>query len=188
MKNQKKKSLFCRMLAAALCFAMMAGIFMPVTVQAASSNNVTLKYKGKTINLFNEEYGAMLYSEIKKSFGEADKISEVPSGFTEETSTKYKYETDGFKFIIIQNTSTKDKTNFYLRSLEIKITSTKAALNGIKVGMPYSKVLKKLEKLYGEDHVSTQKNKKKISIENMGFPMIYSFKNGKVSKIYFYYI
>lgn len=185
MKNQKKK-LSCKLLAAVLCFAMMISAIAPITARSAASQAMTLKYKGKTLTIPDGEGGSLqfpLYDEIQKAFGKADKISEEETMYTEETATKYKYKADGFNFTIIQNESS---TQSYVGPATIKITSTKAVLNGIKVGMPYNKVLKKLEKNYGKDNITTQKNKKKIT-QNLGMITEYTFKNGKISKMYFYY-
>lgn len=200
MKKQNKKTLLCKFLAAVLCFAMMVSAIAPVTAQAASAKALALKYKGKTVNMLDAPYdggwdeGLHIpnYEEIKKAFGKADKISTLPSEYTEETATLYRYKADGFKFEFIQNDNIKSKT-FYLSNVMIRITSAKASLNGIKVGMSYNSVLKKFEKIYGKEHITTQKNKKKISLwvlgeaQKGGMPIEFTFKNGKVSRMYVFY-
>ena len=72
-------------------------------------------------------------------------------------------------------------SNADMYSVTIEISSKKAALNGIKVGMPYNKVKKNLEQKYGKQRVITQDDKKVINL-TYG-----PFKNGKVSSIYFFH-
>lgn len=195
MKNQEKKTLLCRALAAVLCFAMLFSAIAPVTTQAASAKALALKYKGKTVNIFDcpaviddwNDYKCAAYGKIKKAFGKPDKVSTDLFGL-EEKITAYTYQADGFKFQFSVLESEKNDPAS-LRRITIKITSTKAVLNGIKVGMPYDEALKKLEKNYGSGHITTQDNKKKIVLwvlddEPAGIPIEFTFKNGKVSKMY----
>ncbi len=71
--------------------------------------------------------------------------------------------------------------------LNIKIISGGAALNGIKVGMSFKDVQKKLEKEYGKSFVKISKNKGKIELLYLDYlPIQYKFKNGKVSKMKFF--
>lgn len=186
MKGQNRKTLLCRALAAALCFAIMAGVFMPVTAQAASKVELALKYRGKTVVVEKLDADDMdldaagihqtPYKKIKKAFGDARQY-EINGG------TAYEYKDSGFEFVMepeIENTD--------VYGLKIEITSKKAALNGIKVGMSYSQAKKKLEKKYGKSRVITQDDKKAIMLTYGPFmPVSYSFKKGKVSKIYVFH-
>lgn len=186
MKDQKRKTLLCRALAAVLCFAMMAGVFMPVTAQAASKVELALKYRGKTVVVEKLDADDMdldaagihqtPYKKIKKAFGDARQY-EINGG------TAYEYKEKGFKFVLEPET---DNTDVY--GIQIEITSKKAALNGIKVGMSYSQAKKNLQKRYGKSRVITQEDKKTIMLTYGPFmPVSYSFKNGKVSSINFFH-
>lgn len=183
MKTKKQKKLLSKMIAAVLCFAMMVSIIAPVTAQAASKVELALQYKGKTVVVEKLDADDMelditgqhqaSYKKIKKAFGEARKYKSYGG-------TAYEYKEKGFLFTM---EPWGDSTGLY--GLEIKITSEKAALNGIKVGMSYSKVKNTLEKKYGKSRVITQKDKKQIQLTYGPFmPITYTFKNGKVSKIY----
>lgn len=183
MKNQKKKTLLCKVLAAALCLAMIFGVIAPATAQAASKVELALKYKGKTVVVEKLDADDMeldvttgchqaSYTKIKKSFGAARK-------YDGNGGTAYEYKDTGFLFTL----EPWDGSDMY--SLTIEITSAKAALNGVKVGMSYSQAKKKLEKNYGKSRVITQDDKAAIMLTYGPFmPITYSFKNGKVSKIY----
>lgn len=186
MKNQKKNTLLCQVLAALLCFAMMVSAIAPVTARAASKVELALKYKGKTVvvekldaddmQLDMEGCHQASYEKIKNAFGDAKQL-ELNGG------TAYEYKEKGFLFLMVPEIG---RTDMY--ELQIEITSKKAALNGIKVGMSYSKAKKKLENKYGKSRVVTQKDKKQIQLTYGPFmPIEYSFKNGKVSKIYIFH-
>ncbi len=186
MENQKKKTLLCKALAAVLCFAMLASVFVPATAQAASKVELALTYKGKTVVVEKLDADDMeldlsgchqaTYKEIKKSFGDARQYK-INGG------TAYEYKDKGFLFVMEPETGSTD-----IYSISIKITSKKASLNGIKVGMSYSKAKKKLEKKYGKSRVITQEDKKHIQLTYGSFmPIDYTFKNGKVSKIYMFH-
>lgn len=186
MENQKKKTLLCKLSAAVLCLALLATAFAPVTAQAASKVELSLKYKGKTVVVEKLDADDMEldaagchqtpYSKIKKSFGDARQ-------YESNGGTAYEYKDSGFLFLLEPWI---DETDWY--SLTIEITSKKAVLNGIKVGMSYSQAKKKLEKKYGKSRVMTQDDKKNIMLTYGPFmPVSYSFKNGKVSKIYFFH-
>lgn len=183
MKNRKKETVLCKTLAAILCFAIMVSAVTPVTAQAASRVELALKYKGKTVvvekldaddmELDMEGCHQAAYEKIEKAFGDARQYESA-------AGTAYEYKDNGFLFSLIPWSG--------MYSLEIKITSKKAALNGIKVGMSYSNVKKKLEKKYGKSRVITQGDKKQIQLTYGPYmPIAYSFKNGKVNKIYFFH-
>lgn len=195
MKKQKKKTGLYKVLAAAVCVAMMVSIIVPVTIQAASSKALALKYKGKTVNVFDcpavihnwNEYKNASYQTIKKAFGKPDRVTTDSFG-TSDKITEYTYKAAGFQFQFSIYDSVKNNPDSLCR-ITIQITSQKAALNGIKVGMSYDSVLKKLKKNYGSKRIAAQKNKKKIILwvlddEPAGVPIEFTFKNGKVSKMY----
>lgn len=163
-KNEKpkEKTLLCKVLAAVLCFAMIFSAIAPVTTQAASKVELALKYKGKTVVIEKLDADDMeldvttgchqaSYTKIKKSFGAARK-------YEGNGGTAYEYKDTGFLFTL----EPWDGSDMY--SLTIEITSAKAALNGVKVGMSYSQAKKKLEKNYGKSRVITQDDKAAIML------------------------
>ena len=189
----KKKSLLFKLAAVMSCFVIMVTAIPSITAQAATANALSLKYKGKTVKIFDgpaddsewENVKQTTYAKIKKAFGKPNKVTSSPYG-TSDKLTVYKYKADGFTFEFRRYDSAKNEA-FSLNGITIKITSTKAALNGIKVGMSYDKVLKQLEKNYSKSLITTQKNKKKITLLILGdLPVEYTFKDGKVSKINFF--
>lgn len=176
MKRQKI-SLY-KWIAALLCFVMAFSIAAPVPAQAASKVELALKYKGKTLVVEKMDkddpqdpgdlYQASL-KKIEKAFGKAKKDKET--GY-------YQYKEKGFLFEIMPWGDGK------FHGLSIEITSKKATLNGIKVGMSYNKVKATLEKKYGKSRVITQKDKKQIQLTYGPYmPITYTFKNGKVSRM-----
>lgn len=194
MGRLKKKTLFCKILAAILCFTMMAASISPVTVQAASKIELALKYKGETVVV--EKLAAddpqldvtdasnctqASYKKIKKAFGEAKKYKREAGENVYKTA--YEYKEKGFQFFM---EPWLDGSDMY--GVTIEITSKKAELNGIKVGMSYSSVKKKLEKKYGKPRVKEQEDQKMIMLTYGPYqPIEYSFENGKVSSIYFFH-
>lgn len=201
MDKNRKKVLWCRFFAVITCFAMMVTVFSAVTVQAASVKALTLKYKGKTIAVYDcavdedsawDKCKQISYAKIKKAFGKPDKIASKPS--ESGTVKSYQYKADGFFFGVADDDSIENEKNHPWDYIKIEITSKKAALNGVKVGMSYDTVLKKLKNKYGKGRISVQKNKKQIilsilcsgSDDDFGMPVGYTFKNGKVSKISFF--
>lgn len=187
MENKKQKTFVCRLLTAALlCLAMVVTAFAPAAVQAASKVELSLKYKGKTVVVEKLDADDMQldvagchqtpYSKIKKSFGDARKYKRYGR-------TVYEYKDSGFLFLLEPEI---DNTDRY--SITIEITSKKAVLNGVKVGMTYSEAKKKLEKKYGKSRVMTQDDKMFIMLTYGPYmPISYEFENGKVSKIYFFH-
>lgn len=184
METKKQNLFLSKVMAVVLCCAIMAGIIAPVTTQAASRVELALKYNGKTVVVEKLDADDMQldvttgchqtsYKKIKNAFGSARQY-ETNGG------TAYEYKEKGFLFVMEPEY---DNTGMY--SLSIKITSKKAALNGIRVGMSYSKAKTKLEKKYGKSRVITQEDEKQIQLTYGPFmPVTYTFKNGKVSKIY----
>ena len=182
-KNKhRKKTLLCRLAAAFCCFAIIAALIPATAAQAASDSSsgesfVTLKYKGKTLDI---SYSAPTYAQIEKAFGKPDSVKKEPYGLDENIIIST-YKADGFRFTIRRHEFTLDDPEF---GKHIVITSKKAAMNGLKVGMSYEKVQKQLIKLYGESNLQLQKNKKKIVSNSMNLPYFqYVFKDGKLSKI-----
>lgn len=189
----KNKTLLCKILAVILCFAMMAASISPVTVKAASKVELALKYKGKTVVVeklaaddmqldLPSDCEQVSYKKLKKAFGEAKKHKkEVGEGVYK---TAYKYKEKGFQFLMEPWIGS--DSDMY--SVEINITSKKAELNGIKVGMSYSDVKNKLEKKYGKSRVMAQEDQNMIMLTYGPFmPIEYTFENGKVSSIYFFH-
>lgn len=189
--RHSRKTSVCKILAVIVCFAMMAASISPVTAQAASKLELSLKYKGKTVVIetlaaadidldYTDTSGCKQasYKKIKKSFGEARQYEVEWSD-----NDAFEYKEKGFLFSIEPWMSSAD-----MYSVTIEISSKKAALNGIKVGMSYNKVKKNLEQKYGKQRVITQDDKKVINLTYGPFmPVEYSFKNGKVSSIYFFH-
>ena len=188
--QNSRKTPVCKIMAVIVCFAMMAASISPVTAQAASKLELSLKYKGKTvvietlaaadINLdYTDTSGCKQasYKKIKKAFGKARQYEVEWSD-----NDAFEYKEKGFLF------SMEPWMSNATPSVTIEISSKKAALNGIKVGMPYNKVKKNLEQKYGKQRVITQDDKKVINLTYGPFmPVEYSFKNGKVSSIYFFH-
>ena len=200
MNKNRKETRRCKLFTVITCFAIMVMLFSAVTAQAASPKALTLKYKGKTVAVYDcpvdedttwDKCKQASYAKIKKAFGKPDKIASKPS--ESGTIKSYQYKADGFFFGVADYESTENAKNHPWDLIKIEITSKKAALNGIMVGMSYDVVLKKLKKNYGEKRVNAQKNKKKIilsilcgeSDDYFGLPVVYTFENGKVSKISF---
>ena len=189
----KNKTLLCKILAVIVCFTMMAASISPVTVQAASKVELALKYKGKTGVV--EKLAAddtqldlpsgceqVSYKKLKKAFGEAKKYKREVKDDVYKSA--YKYKEKGFLFLMEPWTGS--DSDMY--SVQINITSKKAELNGIKVGMSYSDAKNKLEKKYGKSRVMEQEDQDVIMLTYGPFmPIEYIFENGKVSSIYFFH-
>lgn len=180
MLKQTKKTFL--MAAVALCFALFAVLSAPVPAKAASSQELTLTYKGKTSAIDKGDH-PVSYEQIRKAFGEPANSYPFMPDLQQNSPMCYEYKEKGFllSFMIIPESD-------WLSEFTVKVTSNKAALAGIKIGMPYSRVKKKLEKNYGSSLVMTQKNKKKIKLQYGSYmPVEYSFKDGKVSRMYFWH-
>ena len=183
------KTTLSRIIASALCLVL-ALVAIPTMKTQAASKALTLKYQGKTLTVnsapadcditdpeFDSWETFAAYKKVEEAFGKPKKDSKNSN----ESYTFYQYKEKGmlFSFYTQEDLS-------HIGGVTIKVTSKKAAVNGIKVGMSYSKVKKKLEKNYGKSLITAKKNKK-IELSYAGFgPVTYTFKNGKVSKIYFW--
>ncbi|MDE7311674.1 MAG: hypothetical protein K2N87_08700 [Eubacterium sp.] len=187
MNRHKKATLLGRLIAMISCFALITAAMSPITALADSKVELALKYNGKTVVVEKLAADDMdldvltgcsqaSYKKIKKAFGDAKK-------YETDGGTAYEYKDKGFLFVMEPQIGSTD-----MCSLRIEITSKKAALNGIKVGMAYSDVKKKLETKYGKSRVMTQEDKKDIMLTYGPFmPIFYSFKNGKVNNISFFH-
>ncbi len=182
MQKQKKQILSGRIAALILCFAIFAAAAAPVSARAASNEGLTLTYNGKTAVVDIPEK-PVTFAQIQEAFGTPANSYRWAPDIPQNTTMCHEYKENGFLF------SFREEPGYdWLSDVKIKITSKKAALNGIKVGMSYSSVKRKLEKNYGESLVTVQKNKKKIKLKYGDYlPVEYTFTNGKVSKIYFWH-
>ena len=184
-----KKSILSKIIVSVLCLVMVLTAIPAMEAQAASKT-LTLKYKGKTLTVNSAPADCDVtdpeldswekfttYKKVKKAFGTPKKDTKNSN----ESYTFYQYKEKGMLFSFYTQ-----KDLSHIGGVTIKVTSKKAAVNGIKVGMSYSKVKKKLEKNYGKSLIKAKKNKK-IELSYAGFgPVTYTFKKGKVSKIYFW--
>lgn len=181
MLKQKKKILFYRAVAA-LCLAIFAAASVPVSARAAACEELALTYKGKTavVDIADKPVTS---AQIKEAFGEPAESYRQNPDIPQNKTMCHEYREKGFLFSFQE-----DPGYDWLSDVRIEATSKKAALNGIKVGMPYSRVKKKLEQNYGKAAVMTQKNKKKIKLKYSDYlPVEYTFKDGKVSRIQFWH-
>ena len=182
MNRHRKKSLSCRLAALLFSFVMIVAFIPAAVVQADSDPSpekyaVTLKYKGKTLDI---SYSIPSYKEIEKTFGKPDSVEKESYGEASLVTSTYK--ADGFCFTIRRIKPASDDPDSFGK--HIVITSKKASMNGIKVGMSYDKVKERLVKLYGEANLKIQKNKKKIVSDSEELPFFeYIFKDGKLSKM-----
>lgn len=187
--SKKKGVSVKRILAAVLCAAIIMSV-LPQTKVMAKSGKFTMTYKGKTVVLNSlgidsdkEEPWLFFakYKTVKKAFGKPELLSSdgiAGSG----NKDFYQYKEKGFLFGFYV-----EKGKSFIQGLDIKITSGKAALNKIKIGMSFKDVKKKLENEYGKSYVKASKEKGKIELSYLDYsPIQYKFKNGKVSKMKFF--
>lgn len=187
--NKKRNRFIKRIMATVLCAAILASV-LPQTNAMAKSGKLKMTYNSNTVvlnslGINSDEKEPRLffakYKTIKKAFGKPEFIS--PDGIGGSGNKDfYQYKEKGFLFSFYV-----EKGTSFIQGLDIKITSGKSALNGIKIGMSLKNVQKKLEKEYGKSYVKTSKNKGKIELSYLEYmPIQYKFEDGKVSKMKFF--
>lgn len=177
MNSYKKTTFLCRLIAALSCFALIVTAICPIPAHAAATEALSLKYNGKTVVVEAPDGSIASYKKLKNVFGTAAKQ------YQKDGMNAYKCKASGCS-LLLEPWWADDTLNGY--SVTIEITSKKAALNGIKVGMSYDSVQAKLEKKYGKASVDAKDNE--INLINVANSYIqYSFKNGKVKRIDFFH-